>query len=160
MKKLIAFIMFLTLTGLTAQSFADTPQSLQGIKTARIVVDLNQGNADTLKLRLDLLMETINDIEQSGVKTDVVVAVRGQASRFMTTDDTFIQPDEKQMKKAIKTDIDALIKRGARFEQCAIALRLMNIPAQSVSPALKVVQNGYVSLIGYQNRGYALLPME
>lgn len=162
MKKFIYSIIFLLLIGLTATAVAGqkVPDSLKGLKTAKFVVDLNQGNADTLKLRLDLLMETINNIEEKGVKTDVVVAVRGQASGFMTVGDKYISPDEQVQKQSILSDVAALKKRGVKFEQCAIALRLLKINANDVNPMLTVVKNGYVSLIGYQNVGYAILPME
>lgn len=157
MKKFLSLMLLIFLTALTGYAGSD---SLKNLDTAKFVVDLNQGSAPKLKTRMSLILETINNIEEEGVKTDVVVAVRGPASRFMTVNDKYIAPEDKQIKADILKLAKALTERGVKLEQCAVALRFLHINAQEISPLFEVVKNGYVSLIGYQNKGYAFLPME
>ncbi len=144
---------------ITSAVYAE-PSSLKGLSEAKFVVDLNQGSGQLLALRLRLIMETMDNIAQSDVKPDTVIAVRGQASRFMTMGDRYLNEEDRQTRQEIQGLVAELKKRGARLEQCAIALRLLKIDPADIDPDLTVVQNGYVSLIGYQNQGYAMLPME
>lgn len=157
MRKLL-FIL-LTLAFITP-AYAATPDSLQGLNEAKFVVDLNQGDAKKLRLRLSLILETIKNIEEHGVKADVVVAVRGGASKFMLMTDAMVAYEEANIKAEIFELTSQLHKKGVKLEQCAVALRLLKIDPKEVHPRFEVVENGYVSLIGYQNKGYALLPME
>lgn len=152
--------LFLLVLALFALPVYAEPDSLKGLETAKFVVDLNQGRASVLKTRLSLIIKTMDDIESSGVKPEVAVAVRGGASRFMTTHSRLVDAHDMEIKTEIESLLTKLKERGAKLEQCAIALGFMNISPSEINPALKVVPNGYVSLIGYQNRGFAILPME
>jgi len=153
------FLRFIIVVLLAFPAFAE-PDSLKGLQTAKFVVDLNQGNAKKLRLRLRLVLETLDNIEENGVKTDAVVAVRGGASKFMTMTDVLVNYEDVKIKAEIFNLTSELAKRGVKLEQCAVALRILKIDPKEVHPKFEVVKNGYVSLIGYQNRGYALLPME
>jgi intracellular sulfur oxidation DsrE/DsrF family protein len=53
-----------------------------------------------------------------------------------------------------------LAQAGVRFEACAIATRLFGVENNSVLPQVKVVGNTFNSLIGYQAKGYALIPIQ
>jgi len=154
------FLFIILTLAFLVPAYAATPDSLTGIDTAKFVVDLNQGDAKKLKLRLSLILETIENIEENGVKTDVVVAVRGGASKFMLMTDAMVNYDEAKLKAEIFELTSKLAKKGVKLEQCAVALRILKIDPKEVHPKFEVVKNGYVSLIGYQNKGYALLPME
>lgn len=156
MKKLfISFIIIIFGLSVYAE-----PDSLKALETAKFVVDLNQGDGNRLKTRLSLILETIDNIAENGVKPVAAVAVRGPASRFMTVNDSYISPEDAKVKSEISALTDELRKRGVKLEQCAIALRFLYIKPEEIQPKFEVVKNGYVSLIGYQNRGYAILPME
>ncbi|WP_157067768.1 hypothetical protein [Desulfosarcina cetonica] len=56
--------------------------------------------------------------------------------------------------------MDQFAQNGFRLEQCAIAARAMKIDPVDFLPSIHLVQNGYVSIIAYQTRGYAYLPMD
>lgn len=158
MKTFIYTLLFLSL--LLTQNVSAETESLKGLKTAKFVVDLNQGSAQLLLLRLRLIEQTITDISKNGVKPEIVVAVRGQASRFMTVTDVYLADEDKIYKDDIYAALQKLRSMGARLEQCSIALNLLKIDSRGMYPEINLVPNGYVSLIGYQNRGYAILPME
>jgi len=153
------FIFVLSIILLASIGFAQ-PDSLTGLKDAKFVVDLNQGDAKKLKLRLALILETMDNIAEEGVNPVVVVAVRGGASKFMTMTDIYVEYEDVRTKAEIFNLTSELAKRGVKLEQCAVALRLLKIDPKQVHPKFEIVKNGYVSLIGYQNRGYAILPME
>lgn len=153
------FLLIILVIAVAVNAFA-RPDSLRGIDSAKFVVDLNQGDAKKLKLRLSLILETMDHIEEHGVKTDVVVAVRGGASKFMLITDAMVDYNDSKIKGEIFNIISTLSKRGVKLEQCGVALKILKIDPKEVHPRFEVVKNGYVSLIGYQNRGHAILPME
>ena len=43
------------------------------------------------------------------------------------------------------------------IEQCSVAIRGQGTKAENVIPAVKVVGNGWISLVAYQSRGYAYI---
>ena len=43
------------------------------------------------------------------------------------------------------------------LEQCHVAMRLTKVAADKILPEIKVVGNGWISLMGYQSRGYAYI---
>ena len=89
-----------------------------------------------------------------------MVAFRGRASLFITKGDGYVAADEKGAKLEMKSWIERFRQEGLTIEQCAIAAGLININLKDFLPQIEVVENGYVSLIGYQQQGYAYLPMD
>ncbi len=45
------------------------------------------------------------------------------------------------------------------MESCSIATKLMGVDNVTFIPYVKPVGNTFVSLIGYQKKGYALIPI-
>jgi len=135
-------------------------KALTGLKQVKIVCDVNVGNPKLLVLRMDLLDRTYRQLVAAGMKPVVVVAFRGKASQFITKGDGYVAPEEKDAKLEMKTWIERFKKAGFTIEQCAIAAQLLDIDLKDFLPQVEVVENGYVSLIGYQQQGYAFLPMD
>lgn len=133
--------------------------ALGNINQLKIVVDLNVGG-DLLLKRLGLLTATFDQLVTAGVKPKVVVAIRGQASRYVTESNSAVQSADVPLKNQITQSIISLAGRGVTFEQCAIAASSFNIDLEDFPARITVVQNGYISLIGYQEQGYRFLPMD
>ena len=45
----------------------------------------------------------------------------------------------------------------ASIEQCAVAIRLAGTKQENVLPEIKVVGNGWISLMAYQAKGYGYI---
>ncbi|WP_022851709.1 DsrE family protein [Limisalsivibrio acetivorans] len=159
MNKLIILITILSLSvfAYASENFSD---ALKGVDKTKVIVDLNQGKPALLNLRLKLIKQTFEDIKAGGSTPDVIVAVRGGASRFMTKSDSHINNLDSKLKTEMQKRIRAMVKEGVRFQQCGVAINLQGIGEDEIIEEIEVVKNGYVSLVGYQNKGYALLPME
>ena len=48
-------------------------------------------------------------------------------------------------------------KKGVQFEACAVAMRVLKVDQAGLVPEVKLVANVFNSLIGYQNKGYAMI---
>jgi intracellular sulfur oxidation DsrE/DsrF family protein len=160
MKFVLFMFLFLTLSVLPVQAAENFSDSLTGLSKVNVVVDLNQSKSNLLDLRLKLIKQTYVQIKETGKTPDFVVAIRGGASVFMTKSDKYVDSSDAGLKKIIHERIKEMTKMGIRFQQCDVALNLLHIDSEDIIPEIEVVANGYVTLIGYQNKGYALLPME
>ena len=55
--------------------------------------------------------------------------------------------------------VAALDAMGVRLEACGVALKGMDLEPSDVISEVHPVGNGYISAIGYQAQGYALVPV-
>jgi intracellular sulfur oxidation DsrE/DsrF family protein len=138
----------------------DNVRALAGLKVAGVIFDVNVANPQTLLLRLKLIEETLAAVAKDGVTPDAVVSIRGGASRFMTRGANYLPAEELPIKDEIQAQVKHLNALGYRLEQCGLALRLLKIEPQDIIAEVPLVGNGYISMIGYQNRGYAFVPMD
>jgi intracellular sulfur oxidation DsrE/DsrF family protein len=146
-------------TGCGAGRFDDA-DALRGLKAVQIVADVNVGKPTLLLRRLELIDDTYTQLLDAGVTPTFVVAFRGGATKFVTRADGYVPAEHLAIKKEVQGWISQFAENGLVLEQCAIAARGQKVKASDILSSIKVVQNGYISLIGYQNRGYALLPMD
>jgi intracellular sulfur oxidation DsrE/DsrF family protein len=71
-----------------------------------------------------------------------------------------VSPEHYTIKKKIQGWIAQFYENGFSLEQCAIAARAQKVSYGDVLPQITVIQNGYISIVAYQNKGYALLSMD
>ena len=143
----------------TAAGAADDHASLAGLKDVKVAFDLKEGDGKLLLSRLDIIDETRQSLIQQGVAPHFILAFRGPATKLVQTDQEKIKPEDR----AMATKIAARIKEmsGAPgvdgFEQCAVAAREQGTKTELVLPEIRVVGNGFVSLMAYQAKGYAYI---
>ena len=67
--------------------------------------------------------------------------------------------DDRALLDGISTIITQMGKDGIKLEVCLVAVQVMNLDPASIMPELTKVDNGWISLIGYETNGYALVPV-
>ena len=94
-----------------------------------------------------------------GVKPSFVITFRGPATKLVQTDPSQIPAEDRANASTIAGKIRAL--KGAEgvssMEQCAVAVRLAGTKQENVLPEIKVVGNGWISLMAYQAKGYGYI---
>ena len=145
---------------LAAASSEDNSNALAGLNTAKVYFDVSLKDDNLLVFRMELLDKTIKQMEDAGLDVSGVVGFRGGASRFITRDDHYVLEEEIDNKKKIQQWVREFAERGIVVEQCAIAAEILDIPQQDFIPEVKIVGNGYISLVGYQAQGYSVVPMD
>ena len=161
MKKSIYVCMCLFLA--SAMAFAaqfDNEKALKGLSSVKIVCDVNVGDPDLLLTRMYFLDTTYSQLLDAGVKPTIVLAFRGKTSLFITKNDKYIKAEHRKQRIEMKKWIEHFIELGFTIEQCYIAAKSHKIDTKDFLPQVKIVENGYISLIGYQSQGYAFLPMD
>jgi len=143
----------------TGSMAADDKAALAGLKEVKVGFDLKEGDGKLLLSRLEIIDETRQSLIQQGVKPHFIITFRGPATRLVQTDPALIKPQDHEM----ATKIAAKIKQMSAstgiegFEQCAVAAREQGTNVEKLLPGIRVVGNGFISLMAYQARGYAYI---
>lgn len=147
------------LVHVTAVRAADDHVALTGLSDAKVAFDLKDGDGKALLARLDVIEETRQSLIQQGVNPHFILAFRGPATRLVQTDQDKIKPEDRELAAKIAAKIkDMSAARGVDgFEQCSLAVRTQGTNAEKVLPQIRVVGNGFISLMAYQAKGYAYI---
>lgn len=135
-------------TALRAAARPDDRAALAGLTTVRAIYDVRVTDPEKLLFNLRLLGETLDGLAAQGVKGEIIVAFRGPGVRLLT-----LPGIDGEVREYLKT----LKERGVRFEACAVAMREFKADPARLVPEVALVGNVFASLIGYQNKGYAVV---
>ena len=134
--------------------------ALKGLSTAKAVFDITTANPKKLNFYLNLIENTAKSMHAAGVKTDFILAFRGPATFYTSMDRKKIKMDDVMMADKISAKLKSLSKTpGMELTQCAVAAHALKVDTKTINPAVKVIGNSWVSLIAYQNKGYAIVPV-
>jgi len=138
----------------------DNRRALHDISKTKTYFDVNMGIPEKLVTRLKLIDVTYDQLSAAGAHPEFVIGFRGKASRFVTKGNDYVFEEDIAAKKEVYAWIKRFKERGILMEQCLIAAGFQNVDPKDILPEIEVVQNGYVSMIGYQVKGYAQVPMD
>ena len=137
----------------------DDHEALQGAKEVKVAFDVTTGDAKALLGRLNIIDETRQSLIQQGVTPHFIIAFRGGATRLVQTDTSKIKPEDRDTAAKIAAKLkDMRSAKGIdNLEQCAVAVREQGTKPEDVVPSVTVIGNAWISLMAYQNRGYAYI---
>ncbi len=138
---------------------ADDRIALLGLTTAKAVFDVRAGEAPRLWFILKLIRESHRDMVQQDVEPEFIVSFRGESVKLLTKSGVETEGEEVGPKQKIAWMLTELAKEGIRLEGCGVATRMFEVRQDDYLPEVAPVGNSILSLIGYQQRGYALVPM-
>ena len=154
------FISVAFILSLAANSFGDEYDSLKGVGLPNAVFDFRIGDPNSAAIHLDLIYNTFKDqnLLIKSEKPDFALIFMGPAVKLVSKNRTgFTSEDQKQL-DAIARTVSEMSKDGIKLEICLAAVHLMGVDTASIFPEIKQVANGWISAIGYQHKGYALVP--
>lgn len=126
--------------------------AMAGAAQARVIWDINATDAEKLTRQMGIIARTYDDLTAAGATPHMVFAFRGQAV-------TFIAAGHPQL-DALGQQLQALQERpNVRMEICGIAAANNGVDPAEVLDGIEPVNNTFVSLIGWQQQGYALIPI-
>lgn len=158
----VVTVICLSISALPAMATKKAPldtAALKGVKNGKGFFDVNNGDPEALPLYLAVIKETYTGLKTQGVKPDLIVAFRGKAVKLVSIARANLDADQKDALKQSDALIKELAAMGVKFEVCAIATRLFGVENDSITPQVKLVGNTFISSIGYQSKGYAIIPI-
>ena len=138
---------------------ADDKAALSELSEVKVAFDLQNGDAKALLKQLEVIDETRQSLIKQGVKPEFVITFRGPATKLVQKDQNQIKAEDREAADNIAKKISALSSADgvAGIEQCGVAVRLAGTKPADVVPGVKVVGNGWISLMAYQAKGYGYI---
>lgn len=154
----IFFIASCLMLGMVQAEQPDDADALNNISEGKVVWDITTGSPKKLLVYLNVIQQTYDDLMRQNVKPEMIFTFRGPVLKLIST-----PPSDLEEETAHKEALDLLRvmsqRPGVKMESCSVATRLMGIDNETIIPEVKPVGNTFVSLIGYQHKGYALIPI-
>jgi intracellular sulfur oxidation DsrE/DsrF family protein len=161
LRKLLAMLiatLFLVLSSLSLAS-AQEYEAMTGVNSVNVIFDMRDGNLQTAGIHLNLIHDTYKELAAMKKNPFFVVVFMGSAVRLISSDHSGFNSEERKSLKEIAGTISRMSKAGIRVEVCLFAVKLFGIDPASILPEIERVGNGWISEIGYQARGYSLVPV-
>lgn len=135
--------------------------ALKGLKSVKAVFDFRTGNLKAASVLLDAIHDTFKgkDIAAVTKKPEFVIVFLGPAVKLITNVREGVPTEDQEILDAIAGRISEMAKDGIRLEICLFAARMFNVDPDTVLPEIKHTENGMISLIGYQAKGFSLVPL-
>lgn len=137
----------------------DNILALENLSELKVYFDIKADSAAKLEKRLIWINDTLKQASQKEVKATFIIGIRSMASFFVTKGDEYIDEEDIPTKKKIEKWLKYYAKQGVRIEQCGLSAELYDIDPQDFLSEVTVVKNSYISIGGYQNKGFAYVPM-
>lgn len=150
----IALVIFTLVHAVPIYALDDT-LAFSGLTSTRAIYDVRTADEKKLQFVFTVIRDTFDETVQQGVKPNYVVSMRGPTVKLLIRGR---YGDEELIKKTVAL-IHELNERGVRLEACGYALNLFGLEAEDLYKQIHAVGNSLNSLIGYQTKGYALVPM-
>jgi intracellular sulfur oxidation DsrE/DsrF family protein len=165
MYKIKPTFIIIVLSGLLFSNlvYAEKPtdgDALQNLNEGKIVWDITVGNPIKLLLLVKVIEETYDDLVRQDVKPDMIFTFHGPVVKLISSQSLDLALDEEEAHEELLDRLRKLSKKpGVKMESCSVAARLLGIDNDTIMSEVKPVGNTFVSLMGYQNKGYALIPI-
>jgi intracellular sulfur oxidation DsrE/DsrF family protein len=154
----VAAVFMLAVVG---SAFAATYESLAGMKSVKAIFDVRAANAKSAAVQIKLIHDTYKDqgIRAVSKKPLFVVAFMGPSVKLLSKDKQGFSAEDQKLMDEIAQTVQAMAKDGIKLEVCDFASKVFGVDPASILPEIKHVPNGWISLIGYQARGYSIVPV-
>ncbi len=133
----------------------DDSEALKGVKEGKVIFDTSVAAADKMILYLSVIKETHDGLVKQGVKPLIIITMHGRTVLLVSK-----KHAGKEDLAMIEKGIKELKELGVQFELCSIAARLLNVDYKDILPDIQIIGNGFISLIGYQSKGYAVITLQ
>lgn len=134
--------------------------AMKGIKEMKVIYDMRKSDPNVMLAYLKGIEGNRKNLVLEGVKPVQRIIFISSAVQFITTEPS----DEVLMNHGeALTKIAEVIKHlqsiGVEMEVCNAATAFFNIDNDTLLPGLVPVRSGFLSVMGWQQQGYQLVPV-
>jgi len=138
---------------------SDYGSAIRGITAYNAVYQFTSGDPGVANRVFWAVKNSYDDqaVRELGIVPRIVVVFHGPVVTLLSTN-LAIFPDEVRTEvEQFQTTIRQMKLDGVTFEICLYAVRMAGVDETTILPEIDPVDNGFVSLIGYQMQGYAVV---
>lgn len=151
-------VLFLVWSSLSFAS-SDESEAMKGVNPVKVFFDMRDGNLQSAVIHLKLIHDTYKDLVAMKKEPVFVVVFMAGAVKLISSDHSGFKAEGQKTLKEIAGIISRMSEAGIRMEVCLFAVNLFGVEPASILPQFERVKNGWMSEIGYQSRGYSLVPV-
>ena len=151
----IAISLLYAVSGISAEEYA----SMKGVESVKVVFDERESSPQTAVVHLNLLHQTFRDLQAMNKNPVFVVIFSGPSVKLISKNREGFRPEDQKSLDEVANKLSEMSKDGITLEMCLVAAKVFGVAPASVLPEIKRVGNGWISMIGYQAQGYALVPV-
>jgi intracellular sulfur oxidation DsrE/DsrF family protein len=144
----------------TAFGTAGDYKALKDVKSVKTVFDFRDEKPDSALVHIKLVHDTYKDkaIKAISEKPDFVVIFMAGSVKLLSNNRNGFSPEEKKLLEEMDSVIEAMAKDGIQLEICMFAADFFGVDPETISPLISRVDNGWISTMGYQAKGYSMVP--
>jgi len=137
----------------------DYENALKGVDEFHAVFDYTHGGAEEANIILRAIDEVDDGQEVTSMpgESQLVIVFHDAAVRLLTKEQGEHSDAEWAEVQKFQKSLKEMKEAGVAMEVCQFALDVYGIDSDAVIPEIDQVPNGFVSVIGYQEQGYALV---
>lgn len=133
--------------------------ALKGVNVINAVFDVSQGNPKTANIVFWAVIDsyTNSDVKALANAPNIAIVFHGPAVKLLSSDKSLFTGKEWEEVEKFQQTLRKMKKGGAKLEICLYAAKVMGVDKATIIPEIDRVGNGFVSVIGYQEQGYAVV---
>ena len=138
---------------------AEYDNALKGVNSYDAVYEVTQKNPKVANLLFWAVKNSYEVAEVKGLAKDPNIAIvfHGPAVKLLSTDQSPFNAAEWAEVENFQETLRQMKKDGVKLEVCLYAVKVMGVDKDTIIPEIDQVGNGFVSVIGYQMQGYAVV---
>ena len=133
--------------------------ALQGVNSYDAVYDVTQASPKVSNIVFWAVKNSYEESEVTGLAKDPNIAIvfHGQSVKLLSSDKTPFNEAEWAEVEKFQNTLRQMKQDGVKLEVCLYAVKVMGVDKATIIPEIDHVGNGFVSVIGYQKQGYAVV---
>jgi len=133
--------------------------ALKGVKNYDAVYEVSQGDPKVVNPVFMVIKNSYEAPEVQALAKDPNIAIvfHGPVVKLLSTDSASFNKAELVEVQKFQATLKQMKKDGVTLEVCRFALKGMGVDEATIIPEIDPVDNGFVSVIGYQMQGYAVV---
>jgi intracellular sulfur oxidation DsrE/DsrF family protein len=133
--------------------------ALKGVNSYDAVFEVSQGNPKIANL---VFWAVKNAYEADEVKAlsgtpNVVIVFHGPVVKLLSSDRSPFNSVEWAEVEKFQSTLRQMKKDGVKLEVCLYAAKVLGVDKATIMPEIDRVDNGFVSVVGYQMQDYAVV---
>jgi intracellular sulfur oxidation DsrE/DsrF family protein len=133
--------------------------ALKGVNSYDVVFEESQGNP---KIANHVFWAVKNAYEADEVKAlsgtpNVVIVFHGPVVKMLSSDRSPFNSAEWAEVEKFQATLRQMKKDGVKLEVCLYAAKVLGVDKATIMPEIDRVDNGFVSVVGYQMQDYAVV---
>jgi intracellular sulfur oxidation DsrE/DsrF family protein len=138
----------------------DNKDALQGLTEIHTLYDIRKPDPKIMLIYLKGIESNHANLLKEGVTPHLRIIFISSAVKFITSKPSQeVEIEHGETLQRIKEQIARLLDLGVKMEACSSATAYFKVDNDSLFPGIKPVRSGFLSVMGWQAQGHALVPV-